>query len=158
MWERVDAKDELRAKDGEVPASRPPARPRRRPDIAVVCRDGEGALVKIFLNKGSKFDDKPDHEIPLPRLAQPSKVRVLPAAKGSGADLFVGGQSAVLLVADGKLPKYKVVPLEVADGHQVRVLDEGVRKQTVIAGRFSGLHVLDTTTTTAALPHCGRIK
>src|SRR5437870_2295314 len=74
-----------------------------RPDIAVVCRGGEGSVVKIFLNKGGKFDDKPDHEIPLPQLAQPSKIRVLPAAKGSVADLFVGGQSAALLVADGKL-------------------------------------------------------
>src|SRR5207244_13644760 len=117
-----------------------------KPDIAVVCRDGEGAVVKVFLNKGGKFDDKPNHEIPLPQLAQPSKVRLLPAAKGGVADLFVGGQSGALLIADGKLPKYKGVPLEVADGHQVRVLDDSPRKQTVIAGRFSGLHALDTAT------------
>ena len=70
-------------------------------------------MVKVFLNKGGKFGDKPDHEIPLPQLAEPSKIRVLPAAKGGVADLFVGGQSAALLVADGKLPKYKVVPLDV---------------------------------------------
>jgi metallo-beta-lactamase class B len=126
-----------------------------RPDIAVVCRDGDGAVVKIFLNKGGKFDDKPDHEIGLPQLAQPSKVRVLPAAKGAIADLFVGGQSAALLVADGKLPKYKVVPLDVADAHQMRVLDDGTRKQTVIAGRFSGLHVLDTS---AGKPQVSRFK
>src|SRR5205807_3982163 len=30
------------------------------------------------------------------------------------------------------------------DGQQVRVLDEGSRKQTLIAGRFSGVHALDT--------------
>jgi hypothetical protein len=120
-----------------------------------VCRDGEGALVKIFLNKGGKFGDKPDHEIPLPKLAEPNKVRVLPAAKGSVADLFVGGQSAALLVADGKLPKYKVVPLDVADGHQARVLDDGTRKQTVIAGRFTGLHALDTA---MAKPQVSRFK
>src|SRR5207253_10073577 len=126
-----------------------------RPDIAVVCRDGKGSLVKIFLNKGGKFDDKPDHEIALPKLAEPNKVRVLPAAKGGVADLFVGGQSAALLVADGKLPQYKIVLLDVADAHQVRVLDDGTRKQTVIAGRFSGLHVLDTTT---ARPQVSRFK
>jgi metallo-beta-lactamase class B len=126
-----------------------------KPDIAVVCRDGEGAVVKIFLNKGGKFDDKPDHEIKLPKLAEPSKIRVLPAAKGSVADLFVGGQSAALLVADGKLPMSKVVPLDVADAHQIRVLDDGTRKQTVIAGRFSGLHVLDTA---AAKPIVSRFK
>jgi glyoxylase-like metal-dependent hydrolase (beta-lactamase superfamily II) len=116
-----------------------------RPDIAIVCRQGEGALVKVFLNKGGKFDDKPDHEIPLPQLAEPSKIRVLPA-KGGVADIFVGGQSAALLVAEGKFPKYKVVRLNIADGHQVRVLDEGTRKQTVIAGRFSGVYALDTAT------------
>jgi metallo-beta-lactamase class B len=115
-----------------------------RPDIAIVCRHGKGALVKVFLNKGGRFDDSPDHEIPLPQLAQPSKVRVLAAAKGRVADLFVGGESAALLVAEGKLPRFKVVLLDVPDGQQVRVLDEGTRQQTVIAGRFSGVHVLDT--------------
>ena len=112
-------------------------------------------MVKIFLNKGGKFDDKPDHELGLPQLAQPSKIRVLPAAKGGIADLFVGGQSAALLVADGKLPKYKVIPLDVADGHQVRVLDDGTHKQTVIAGRFSGLRALDTSGTR---PQVSRFK
>jgi glyoxylase-like metal-dependent hydrolase (beta-lactamase superfamily II) len=126
-----------------------------RPDIAVVCRDGEGARVKVFLNRGGKFGDRPDHEVPLPALAEPSKVRVLPAAKGGGADLFVGGQSAALLVAEGKFPKYKVVPFDVADAHQARVLDDGTRRRTVIAGRFSGLHALDTTT---ARPHLSRFR
>src|SRR5262249_18697636 len=122
--------------------------------IVIVARAGEGSLVKVFLNKGGRFDDKPDHKIPLPDLVRPSKVRVLPTAKGSRADLFVSGQSAALLVADGKLPRYKVVPLDVADAHQVRVL-EGTRKQTVIAGRFSGLHVLDTAT---GRPRVSRFK
>jgi metallo-beta-lactamase class B len=114
-----------------------------RPDIAIVCRHGAGALVKVFLNQGGTFSDKPDHEIPLPELAQPSKVRILPAAKGSVANLFVGGESAALLVTEGKLPRYKVIPLAVPDGHQVRVLDEGLRKQALIAGRFSGVYVFD---------------
>jgi metallo-beta-lactamase class B len=126
-----------------------------KPDIAVVCCDGEGARVKVFLNKGGKFDDRPDHAIPLPELAEPDKVRVLPAAKGRAADLFVGGRSAALLVADGKQPKYKVVPLDVSDAHQVRVLDDGTRKQTVIAGRFSGLHAVDTK---AARPLVSRFR
>lgn len=111
--------------------------------------------MKVFLNKGGKFDERPDHEIPLPALAEPGKVRVLPAAKGRAADLFVGGRSAALLVADGGLPKYKAVPLDVADAHQVRVLDGGTRKQTVIAGRFSGLHAVDTT---AARPLVSRFR
>jgi metallo-beta-lactamase class B len=114
-----------------------------RPDTVVVCRRGEGALVKVFLNKGGKFDDRPDQEIPLPQLPQPSKIRVLPAAKGGVAGLFVGGHSAALLVPEGKPLKYKVLPLDVPDGHQARVLDEGTRRQTVFAGRFSGVYFLD---------------
>jgi metallo-beta-lactamase class B len=125
-----------------------------RPDIAVVCRHRDGALVKVFLNKGGKFGDRPAHEIPLPKLARPSKVRVLPAAKGRVADLFVGGESAALLVAEGNWPRYKVVPLDVPDAHLVRVLDDRTRQQTVIAGRFSGVYALDP----AARPQVSRFK
>ena len=125
-----------------------------RPDVVVVAPDGDGAVVKIFLNKGGKFDEKPDHEIVLPDLAQPSKVRVLPAA-GRAADLFVAGKSAALLVADGKLPKYKVLRIDLADAHQVRFLDDGDRRQALVAGRFSGLHLLDTT---ADKPRLTRFK
>jgi hypothetical protein len=50
------------------------------------------------------------------------------------------------LVPDGKLPRYKVVPLDLPDGHQVRILDGGTRKQTVITGRSSDLDALDATT------------
>ena len=125
-----------------------------KPDVAIVAADGDGAVVKIFLNKGGKFDDKPDHVIPLPQLAQPSKVRVFPRAKGV-ADLFVGGKTAALLVADGKLPNYKVVPLDIADGHQVRFLDEPDRKQPLVLGRFSGAHLLDNGT---AKPRLTRFK
>jgi hypothetical protein len=60
-----------------------------------------------------------------------------------------------ILDAGAKLPEYRVVRLDVADGHQVRVLDDGTRKQTVIAGRFGGLHALDTA---AARPQVSRFK
>jgi glyoxylase-like metal-dependent hydrolase (beta-lactamase superfamily II) len=114
-----------------------------RPDIAIVTPHDAGTLVCIFLNWGGRFEDKPDHEIALPQLTQPSKVRILPAAKGSRADLFVGGQTAALLIADGKLPRYKVVRLDISDGNQVRFLAIGKRKQTLITGRFSGVGLLD---------------
>src|SRR5262249_53961848 len=81
-----------------------------RPDVVIVSRSGDGALVRIFLNKGGKFDDKPDREIPLPSVAEPHKVRVLAAAKGAVADLFVADKSSALLVAGAKLSDYKVVP------------------------------------------------
>jgi glyoxylase-like metal-dependent hydrolase (beta-lactamase superfamily II) len=129
-----------------------------RPDIAIVTplapkrspgrrgqedRGGAGTLLRIFLNRGGRFEDRPDHEIALPQVKEPNKVRILPAAKGRVADLFVGGQSAALLVADGKLPGYKVLPLTIGDGNQVRFIELGDRKQTLIAGRFSGVHLLD---------------
>ena len=115
-----------------------------KPDVAIVAPAGDGAVVKLFLNKGGKFDEKPDHEIALPQLAQPSKIRVFPSAKGGSADLFVAGQSAALLVADGKLPKYKVLRLDLSDGNRVRFLEDGDHKQTLVTGRFSGVHVLDS--------------
>jgi glyoxylase-like metal-dependent hydrolase (beta-lactamase superfamily II) len=122
-----------------------------RPDIAIVSPDGGGALVRIFRNKGGRFDDKADHEIALPQVAGPGKVRILRAAKGGAADLFVGGRSAALLIADGKLPRYKVVRLDVGDAHQARLIDRGDRRQTLIAGRFSGAHLLDESTGAARL-------
>jgi hypothetical protein len=47
------------------------------------------------------------------------------------------------------------VRLDVADAHPVRVLDDGTRKQTVIAGRFGGLHALENA---AAEPRVSRFK
>jgi metallo-beta-lactamase class B len=117
-----------------------------RPDVVIVSKSGEGSLVRIFINKGGKFDDKPDHEIPLPQVAEPHKVRVLPAAKGSVADLFVAGKSAALLHADGKLPNYKVVSIDTANAHQVRIIDNGDRKQTLILNRFGAAQALDEST------------
>jgi glyoxylase-like metal-dependent hydrolase (beta-lactamase superfamily II) len=116
-----------------------------RPDVAVVSPEGDGALVRVYLNKGGKFAEQPDHEVRLPGLARPSKVRVLPGGKGARANLFVAGRSAALLVAEGKLPRFKVLSLDVADGNQVRILDQGGRKQPVLATRFGGLHRVEET-------------
>ena len=125
------------------------------PDIALVAPlpprgergrgEGEGAVVKLFLNRGGKFSDKADHEIALERLAQPSKIRVLPAGKGRAADLFVGGRSAALLIAGEKFSAYKVVPLDLGDGNQVRITEEGGRKKTLLGVRFGGFRVLEQT-------------
>src|SRR5439155_989141 len=111
-----------------------------RPDIAVVCRDGEGSLVKVFLNKGGKFDNKPDHEIALPGLAEPGKVRVLPAAEGGGPyvdvrmvdvngdgrpDLVTSYGAVYLRGADGKLPAEPTLrlPTEKGEWHFLAVGD-----------------------------------
>jgi hypothetical protein len=117
-----------------------------RPDIAIVSPDGEGTRVRVFLNKGGRFNERADHEIIQAQLAQPSKVRILSAAKGHVADLFVGGRSAALLIANGRLPEYKAVRLDVGDAHQARWIERGGHQQALIAGRFSGVYLLDEST------------
>jgi metallo-beta-lactamase class B len=114
-----------------------------RPDLAVVTRADEGAIVKIYLNKGGRFDERPDHEIRVPQVAQPSKIRVVPAARGRAADLFVAGRSAGLLASDGKLSEYKVIPIDIADANRMRVIENGDRAQTLIARRFGGFQIFD---------------
>jgi glyoxylase-like metal-dependent hydrolase (beta-lactamase superfamily II) len=116
-----------------------------RPDVAVVIPSGEGARVQIYLNKGGKFSSKPDHEVSLPGVAGPSKIRVLAGAKGARADLFVGGRSAALLVAEGKLPHFTVRSLDMAEAHQCRLIDLDGRKHPVVARRFGGLQRVDET-------------
>ena len=45
------------------------------PDVAVVVPEGKGAVVKLFLNQRGKFADKPDVELPVPSVEEPSKLR-----------------------------------------------------------------------------------
>jgi hypothetical protein len=116
-----------------------------RPDVAVVIPAGEGSLVQIYLNKKGKFGDKPDHEVRVPGVARPSKIRVVEGEMGSRASLFVAGRGAALLAPEGKLPRFTIHSLDVGDAHQLRVLDEGGRKQPVVATRFGGLHRVEVT-------------
>jgi hypothetical protein len=110
-----------------------------------VAAAGKGAVVKIYLNRKGKFADKPDHEVRLPGVAAPNKIRVLPGGKGRRANVFVGGRSAALLVAKGKLPNFKVVEMDVPDAHQLRLLDIDGPKQPVVARRFGGLERIEET-------------
>ena len=41
------------------------------PDVVIVAPDGEGSIVRFFINQGGKFNAKPDHEIKLPMISQP---------------------------------------------------------------------------------------
>jgi glyoxylase-like metal-dependent hydrolase (beta-lactamase superfamily II) len=116
-----------------------------RPDVAVVVPAGEGSVVKIYLNRRGKFSDKPDHEVRLPGVARPSKIRVLAGKKGGRADLFVGGHSAALLLAQGKLPRFKVVPLDLSDGNQARRLTVGGARKIALARRFGGFGLVEQT-------------
>jgi metallo-beta-lactamase class B len=114
-----------------------------RPDVAVVVPAGEDALVKIYLNKKGKFSEKPDHEIRVVGVARPHKVRVIEGRKGARADLFVAGRKAALLLAEGKLPRFKVVGLDVGDGNQVRKLRVGKSEKFAVARRFGGFQLAE---------------
>jgi glyoxylase-like metal-dependent hydrolase (beta-lactamase superfamily II) len=116
-----------------------------RPDVVAVVPKGEGSVVQIYLNRGGKFAAAPDHEVRIPGLARPNKVRVLEGGKGARATLFVGGQSAALLLAEGKLPQFKVLPFDIGDAHQARFIEHGGKKQVVVATRFGGLWLVEET-------------
>jgi squalene-hopene/tetraprenyl-beta-curcumene cyclase len=115
-----------------------------RPDIAVVAPAGEGAVVKIFLNHGGKFAGPPDHVIPLPGVAAPTKIRLAHLNDDKIADILVGGKSAAILLSQDKLPHYQVLSLPIRDAHQVRRADlcgDG-SSQIVVGTRFGGYHVV----------------
>jgi glyoxylase-like metal-dependent hydrolase (beta-lactamase superfamily II) len=114
-----------------------------QPDVVTVRRAATGAQVEVFLNKGGKFGEKPDHAIDVPSVERPSKVRVVPGEKGKPATIFVAGSSAALLVPDGKQPGYRIVSIALSDGNHVRILDEGDRKRMLLSSRFGGFQLFE---------------
>jgi metallo-beta-lactamase class B len=107
-----------------------------KPDVVTVSPNGDGSIVRFFLNHGGKFNSRPDHEIKLPTVSQPHKVRVTTTKKGP--QLLVAGRSAVLLSPDGAFPKFKALPLDLGDGNHLRYLDDA----PLLARRFGGFHAL----------------
>ena len=68
-----------------------------RPDVAVVVPDGDdAAVVKLFLNRGGTFPERPDREIRVPGVAAPTKIRLRRLNDDRVADFLVGGRSAAL--------------------------------------------------------------
>jgi hypothetical protein len=112
------------------------------PDVALVSPLGEGALVSIFINRDGKFADTADCEIRISGLANPHKIRILPSTKGSPANIFIAGKSAALLQSSRGLLDYKIIPIDVGDGNQIRVIDAGERKQRLLARRFGAFQLL----------------
>jgi glyoxylase-like metal-dependent hydrolase (beta-lactamase superfamily II) len=115
-----------------------------RPDVAVVAPDGDGAVVKLFLNHAGTFRDEPDHQIRLPRLSEPNKIRVRHLKDGKLSDILVAGSSSTaLLVSQGKLPDYKVAYLPLRDVQQIHPADLAGTgsKQILLGARFGGYQV-----------------
>jgi metallo-beta-lactamase class B len=109
-----------------------------KPDVVIVSPDGDGALVKFFLNHAGKFNAQPDHEIKLPTVSQPHKIRVTMTKKGP--QILVAGQTATLLKADGAFPNFKIFPFDLGDGNHLRFLDDNT---PLVARRFGGFYSLD---------------
>jgi FG-GAP-like repeat len=108
-------------------------------DVVIVSPDGDGSIVRFFLNHDGKFNDQPDHEIKLPSINQPHKIRVTPTKEGP--HLLVAGKTAALLAPNGPFPKFTVEHVNLADANHLRFLDDG---QPLIARRFGGFHAFDS--------------
>jgi metallo-beta-lactamase class B len=109
-----------------------------KPDVVIASPDGDGALVKFFLNHAGKFNAQPDHEIKLPTVSQPHKIRAVMTKKGP--HILVAGQTAALLKADGAFPNFKIFPFDLGDGNHLRFLDDNT---PLVARRFGGFYCLD---------------
>ena len=112
------------------------------PDVVTVSPDGEGSIVRFFLNHGGKFNERADHEIKVPMVSQPHKIRVTMAS--GKPHILVAGKTAALLFPlaseKGKLPEFKIVPIDLGDGSHLRFIDDGT---PLLARRFGGFFALD---------------
>src|SRR5262249_40169929 len=109
-----------------------------KPDVVIVSPDGAGAIVKFFLNHAGQFNAQPDHEIKLPTVSQPHKIRV--ALTKKGPQILVAGQTAALLKPGRAFPSFTVLPLDLGDGNHLRFLDDNT---PLVARRFGGFYGLD---------------
>jgi glyoxylase-like metal-dependent hydrolase (beta-lactamase superfamily II) len=108
-----------------------------KPDVVIVSPDGDGAVVKFFLNHAGKFKAQPDHEIKVPTVKQPHKIRVAMTKKGP--HILVAGQSAALLTPGREFPNFTVHPFDLGDGNHLRFLDN----RPLVARRFGGFYDLE---------------
>jgi metallo-beta-lactamase class B len=123
-----------------------------RPDVVVVSPAGDGSadkgsIVRFFLNHNGKFNDKPDHELNVPQVEQPHKIRV--TMTKTGPFILVAGKTAALLTphppddgprVKGKLPEFSIVPFDLGDANHLRFIDEA---SPLVSRRFGGFYALD---------------
>jgi metallo-beta-lactamase class B len=120
-----------------------------KPDVVVVSPAGDGpapkgSVVKFFFNHGGKFNDEPDHELNVPQVDQPHKVRV--TMTKTGPFILVAGKTAALLTPKdgprekGTLPTFSIVPFDLGDANHLRFIDE---QSPLVSRRFGGFYALD---------------
>jgi glyoxylase-like metal-dependent hydrolase (beta-lactamase superfamily II) len=116
----------------------------QRPDVAVVLQDGEGSVVRIYLNQGGEFGERPDHEFSLPCVSHPTRVRVRHLNEDKVPDIFVGGRSSAILFSKGVFPDYETAAFSLGDGNQARLLDlNGDQKPEVLVdAKFGSFQAL----------------
>jgi glyoxylase-like metal-dependent hydrolase (beta-lactamase superfamily II) len=90
------------------------------PDVAVVASQGEGSIIKLFLNQRGRFADQPDVELPVPGVQDPSKLRVGELNGDGRLDLFVGGRSSAVLLSSGRFPGFETTALSLGEGNHAR--------------------------------------
>jgi len=118
-----------------------------RPDAAIVAPSGEGTSVKLFLNKGGRFDLEPDREIPVPQVASCSKIRLRQLNDDRTADFLIGGTTAALLTSRGQWPDYEVELLNADSLNQLRTADVDGDGQRVplVDRRFGAFEIVRRT-------------
>jgi glyoxylase-like metal-dependent hydrolase (beta-lactamase superfamily II) len=105
------------------------------PDVAVVVPMGDDSVVKLFLNHRGTFRTRPDHEIRVPGVSEPRKLRLRELNGDSVADFLVGGQSsAALVLSKTAWPVYDVESLPLGDINQARLGYDA--KAILLAPRF----------------------
>lgn len=109
-----------------------------RPDAAIVVPEGSESRVKVFLNQGGKFAAEADVDLPVPSVAEATKLRVRELNGDGRLDLFVGGKSSALLLSRGDFPKFEPAPIGLGEGNQIRRIELGEKEPTVVASAKFG--------------------
>jgi metallo-beta-lactamase class B len=123
-----------------------------QPDVVILSPAGDssdvnGSIVKFFLNRNGRFNDKPDHELTVPQVDQPHKIRV--TMTKTGPFILVAGKTAALLTplpptngprVKGKLPAFSIVPFDLGDANHLRFIGE---EPPLVSRRFGGFYALD---------------
>jgi glyoxylase-like metal-dependent hydrolase (beta-lactamase superfamily II) len=110
-----------------------------RPDVAIIVPEGDDAVIKVFLNHGGTFRDRPDHAVRVPGISAPVKLRVRRLNDDRVADFLVGGRSSALVLSQGAQPDYRVESIPLVDANQARSLDElGAGRMAILLAPRNG--------------------